>query len=345
MQGGQALVEDSRFLLSLPQFSLAAELRATLDLLYGPDAQAVCRFPARYLWLKRQLALPALPALPVEACEDLAEFKARAPIDTLSLVFASETLSHPSSMMGHLFLKLSGRVADSSVREHAVSFFTEPVSLNLPKVLYDSLVGGMKGFFTLGPYQQQIENYIGNESRNLWEFPVRLKPEGLELLQAHLIELRQVEFTYYFQRYNCATLVKHVLAVAEPAILEHKDLWTTPKDVVRAAQDVGMLETANALIAARWTLRILSGGLDAAQIDGIKRDVEAFRLPSTGAADARQAFVARQAAEAYNHLLLREQLRSQADGLRYHRLLRQDRLPTDWQLETDQRYSPVVSPP
>jgi hypothetical protein len=39
----------------------------------------------------------------------LAEFKARAPADTIALVFASENLAKPASMMRHILLKLQGR--------------------------------------------------------------------------------------------------------------------------------------------------------------------------------------------------------------------------------------------
>ena len=56
----QPMVRDPAFLLSLPQFSLRAELQATVALLQGPDAQSLCRFPARYLWLHRQGVLTKL---------------------------------------------------------------------------------------------------------------------------------------------------------------------------------------------------------------------------------------------------------------------------------------------
>lgn len=342
---GAPLVRDPAFLLSLPDFSPATELRATLALLQGPDAEAAaCRFPARALWLQ---ARGALPVRSLGHCTELQEFRQRAPMTQLSLVFASETLSQPSSMMGHVFLKLSGRVADGSEREHALSFYTEPVTWNVPKLFYDSLIKGMPGYFTLAPYREQVENYVERESRNLWEYPLRLDAEQRTLVQAHLIELKPVAFTYYFQRYNCATLVKQVLAVAEPQVLQQRDLWTTPKDVVRAAQSAELLDGALALSAPRWTLHILDGSLRADEVVALKRDVATGVLPAPMPDDAARGFLRLKAAAAYNHQLLRVGERPQAAWLAYQRQVdaRLGQAEEALELQSDARLNPLAAPP
>jgi hypothetical protein len=69
---GKPHITGADFLLSGAAFSLQNELAATLALFYGPSAApaAVCRFPARYLWLRSQLTLPELP---IGACAELAQ--------------------------------------------------------------------------------------------------------------------------------------------------------------------------------------------------------------------------------------------------------------------------------
>lgn len=47
--------------------------------------------------------------LPRDDCSDVREFRAKAPAEQISLVFASEDLARPASMMGHAFLELAGR--------------------------------------------------------------------------------------------------------------------------------------------------------------------------------------------------------------------------------------------
>lgn len=334
------MVRDPAFLLTLPQFSLRSELQATLALLQSADEEGVCRFPARYAWLRSQ---GALPEHSLAHCADLVEFNARAPMEQVALVFASETLSQPSSMMGHVFIKLGGRDAVGVAREHAISFYTEPVTWNLPRLFWRSLVAGMPGFFTLGPYAEQVQGYIGREGRNLWEHPLRLNAAQRQLLQAHLMELRPVQFTYYFQRYNCATLVKQVLAVVKPEVQAQTDLWTTPKDVVRAAQGAGLLDAAQSLSAPRWTLHLLDQALTAEDVAAVQQAVATEDVPLAPTQDPR-GFLRQQAALALNQRLVLTGLRTPEAGAAYQRRL-QAATQSDLTLTSSPALSPSAAPP
>lgn len=342
--GQRPNIQDPAFLLSGQAFTLRAELQATLSLLYQGGPDAVCRFPARYLWIR---AKTGRPALPVDQCSDLSEFATKAPMDEVSLVFASEVLSMPSSMMGHLFLKVRGQHDDGLPREHAVSFFTEPVSWNLPKLFYDSLIGGMQGYFALTPFQQEAELYIGKEGRNLWIYPLRLDTAELSLLQAHIIELKQVSFTYFFQRYNCATLVKHLLAINRPSVLSDPEWWTTPKDVVRSAARHSLIDTPTVLTAARWTLRIIQEDLTATELANVQEQVMATEWPADKATATEKSFLQLKAAQALNLYLYETDQRARTVWARYARTLQQVERTTyrDWSLESNQRRDPVNAVP
>lgn len=337
---GEPMVRDPGFLLTLPHFSLQAELRATLTLLQGDDAQALCRFPARYTWLRHQ---GALPERSLAHCGELVEFRTRAPMEQVALVFASETLSQPSSMMGHVFLKLGGHDATGTFREHAISFYTEPVTWNLPRLFWRSLVVGMPGYFTLGPYADQVRGYVEREGRNLWEHPLELDAAQRELLQAHLMELRPVQFTYFFQRYNCATLVQQVLAVVQPRVLDHPDLWTTPKDVVRAAQQAGLLGPAVAVSAPRWTLHLLDQALTSDDVAAVQQAVAQQTLPPTSGTDPR-SFLRQQAALALNQQWMANGQRSPEAGTA-HRQRLEAAAPAQLALASNPAFSPAAAPP
>jgi hypothetical protein len=302
---GAAHIQGTDFLLSSADFSLENELVATIARLYGEpaDAGAVCRFPARYLWLRSQVALPALP---IEACAELKEFKLRAPADKIAVVFASENLARPASMMGHVFFKLSGVNDKQQSVRHAVSFITDVGGDNVAKLFFDSIVVGKNGFFTLGPYEEKLDRYLRDEQRTLWEYELALTPMQRDLLQAHLIELKQTRLTYFFQSYNCATVVDFILAVTAmqssadvaSARVPDSGFWITPKDVIKRLAARGLIKSSQVLPPNRWVIRAISEQLTKAERRQIQADVESNALATHGA-DTNAQFVRLHLAKAY----------------------------------------------
>lgn len=258
---GHTYINDPDFSLSLPQFSPQAELHATLARLQQ-DPAAVCRFPARYWWLKQQLSLPALP---LDDCPDVATFRQKAPMQTLSLVFVSENLTQPSSIMGHAFLKLSGQDSLGRQQEHAISFYTDADTINLPKLLFESLVTGKQGYFALGPYQEQQSRYTDEEERNVWEYTLALDNWQRELVRLHLLELKQTQLRYYFQDYNCATLVRFILSLSGQ-LPPRPAGWVSPKDLVRSIRAAGLVAEQRTMTPSRWMTRALGQQLTLAQL-------------------------------------------------------------------------------
>lgn len=310
---GQPQAKAPGFLLSLPAFSLDAEMAATLRALYG-DAAAVCRFPARYLWLRDALDIPPLP---IETCADLTEFKARAPADTLTLVFASENLAQPSSMMGHILLKLAGRNAAGEPVEHAVSFITDTTGVNLAQLFFESMVVGKEGFFTLAPYEEKVDLYLRREQRSLWEYDLSFSVKGKALVVAHLIELKQTRLTYLFQRYNCATVIDFILAIGAGRSLPVPGLWLTPKDVPKRAMALDIVGGSRIQPPSRWMIHALIGQLDGRAVAEARQAVDQMApLPPHGGSDAG-AFLRDQLALSYL-AFRRESGTLQGDAVRHY---------------------------
>jgi hypothetical protein len=343
---GRPTLEDPGFLLSMPNPSAQSELDATIAALYGARSrEMVCRFPARQAWLARRLGLPALS---LDHCDELQEFLQRAPADHVALVFASENLAQPSSMMGHLFLKVAGPDAQGIAREHAISFYTDAATFNLPKLLFDSLVIGKQGYFALSPYAQDVSQYVEKEQRTLWEYELRLDEAQRKLLRYHLIELKQSTFTYFFHRHNCATLIKHIVAVAWPGMLSRHTLIDTPKDIVKLASQAGAVETTIVRAPARWRVRAIAPALSAGAADRVRAAVQSGRTdiidPSQAA--SRQSYLSLELASAYNQYLYEHEARPVADWRAYRDAIEALKSATyaDYAVEAMPRKDPAKSP-
>lgn len=297
---GHPNVQDPAFLLSSPDFSPAAELATLLRWIDTEPAAAACRFPARYDWLRAALPLPPPDRT---LCPKLAEFLARAPGDHVILAFASENVAQPASMMGHTFLVLRGEDREGRLIDHAVSFYTDTDTFNVAKLLYDSLVTGKEGLFSLIPYDEARRLYVRQEQRALWEFPLLLDEEARHRLVLHLHELRDTRLTYFFQGYNCATLVKHVLAVAHPEILQRRDPWTTPKDVVQHAAAIGLLGEGTIEAPAQWRIAALVDALPPAATTRVRSALREEISPHDPRAAPDQDFLALELARAYAEAL------------------------------------------
>lgn len=295
----QNRINDPAFLLSLPDFSLQQELSLNLEQLFmSEDRQdRWCRFPARTFWLAQQLGWP-LPDL--QHCKGLQEFMVRAPMDDLYLVYASENLTQPSSMMGHILLKLEGEKPDGRKAEHAISFFTELQGINVPKIIYDSLIAGKTGYYALSPYSEKRDYYLQLEQRNVWEYRIKLTDAQKQLVQYHLWELKETQLTYLFTTYNCATLTHFILSLIAPEMLADDANWLSPLDVVKAAERNQLIDSIQVYPSDKWAIRMLQdadSSLDAAQL---KRVVDAEQWDEVAGAGLReQQFVRTELARAY----------------------------------------------
>ncbi len=252
------VIASERFLLSLPDYSPELELRLSVQALLGPEREAFsCRFPARSLWLTQELSLPAVADFP--SCKELQLFLQQVPTDKIQLIYAAENINQPSSMMGHSFLNFVGKAADGSTRQHAISFYTELDSINVPQIIFSSLVTGRDAVFMVSPYPEKLRYYQEVEQRNVIEYDLKLTQMQRHLMQLHVWELGQLKLPYYFHRFNCATLTQQLLAISDDRLMPSG--WLSPLDVVKHSQQASLIEAQSLEPATRWYLRALQQGL------------------------------------------------------------------------------------
>ena len=266
-------ITDPNFLLSAPNFSLIEELQLTLAVFTKDPQKSICRFPARHLFLAQYFQMPITKSKMLTAskkCADLALYSNKVPHQRLSLIYASEVLSSASSMMGHVFLKVEGKNDNGNDVAHSISFFTQYDTFNPFTLIYDGLIGGMDGFFIVRPYENDLQRYTEKEQRNVFEYKIGFSDFEKKLIMMHIWELKDIDISYLFQSYNCATLTLYVLALGDPKLLNTEKLFISPADVVKAINKQSLIKDKSVVLADKWNIKLLEQELDSDVVDDVK---------------------------------------------------------------------------
>lgn len=198
-----------------------------------PDESARCRFPLRARWLIERLGLEAKTA----PCPKHDVWRRDLHADAVTLVFASAYLNNPSSMYGHTFLRVDqkGHGSQEKLLDHAVNFAATVDTDNGLLFAVYGLVGKFPGRFSAMPYYLKVQEYSNLESRDLWEYPLKLSSSTLDRLAEHVWELGAAEFPYYFFNKNCSYQLFPLLEAADPRmhLTDRWPLYVVPVDTVR----------------------------------------------------------------------------------------------------------------
>ena len=193
------------------------ELLATIEAFKNPDPgkkfkwHPQCAFPARLKFLKQNTSIQ----FPQVQCKDFDWWYKRIAAKGVSLVFSSYYASNPASMFGHTLLKLNteedgpGKLSDFSVN-FAANTGPEKGLLYIIKGLF----GGYYGLFSTEPYYNRVNDYVNGESRDLWEYQLKMDQDAVDWVVKHIWELKTNSyFDYYFFDENCSYVVLKVLEV------------------------------------------------------------------------------------------------------------------------------------
>lgn len=268
-------INNNKYILC-KKFSLKNEMQADIKAFYLKSSSfkninnhPQCKFPARLLFIKHELNL-SKNEFPQIICPEFKTYKDKAPVDDIGLIYVSENVKNPSSMMGHTFFKLSGKNNMGKKVTHAVTFYTVLDTYNLISLVYQNLYSGMPGKFVLQPYSEAINNYIYNENRNVWEYNLMLNDYKKKLLYYHLWELKDIDMKYYFTSYNCSTIVYYCLSLVNPKIYDDKNLWVTPLDTVKYLYKYNLVKTSKLIASNQWLIRMLEENIAKNNIENVK---------------------------------------------------------------------------
>lgn len=270
-------INNATFLLSYSNFSLENEMIETIKSF--EDGKNICKYPARYLFLKDKIKNNKFKS---KKCTEFNNYIKQTNVDTIDLVFTSENIQNPSSMMGHVFFKLNSTKSDSIKKENSISFFTFINTYNIPLLISNSLFLGMKGYFVLSPYKEQKSKYLYEENRSLWEYRLKLNEEEKKLILYHFWELKDIDIKYLFTGFNCATIIDDILSITKEDYQE-SSLWVTPKDVIKNAKKNKIIDNVKMIPSLEWELSMLSENISKIKIDNIikifnKHEFEKFNF-------------------------------------------------------------------
>lgn len=249
---GNLAIEDNEFILSLADFSLNNELVLTLKLLREGNEKS-CKFVARHYYLSK-----FFHDLPKLSCPDYENFRKKVPFDEVSVIYASENLSQPSSMMGHGMLALTG-LNDKKINvAHSVSFFTDLDSLNLLTIMWETLYVGKQGHFVVKPLEVGFNFYLKDEERNVWKYVIDLTAEERDLIHRHIWELKYADIDYLFHEQNCATLSQQILSIVKTELTTVNAQWVSPIDLAKTVNDKKIVKNTLFYPSNKWKIRLLS---------------------------------------------------------------------------------------
>lgn len=249
MLGGarSAIESEDFFLAATGRSDPLAELHATLHALTSSDnaaknEHAACRFPARALWLRRQLGSELVIAQ--ADCPELNEWTRRDSIESISVVFATGFLGNPASYYGHTLLKLNsptdpgnGQLLDTTVNYGAIlEGRVDPLSY-----IVKGIFGGYDGGFSHIGYYFHHHNYGETELRDLWEYQLDLPSQDVRLIVLHAWEVLGKRYTYYFFRRNCAFRMAELLQLSDGVeVIPPNRGWTIPQSLIQRFDTQGL---------------------------------------------------------------------------------------------------------
>jgi hypothetical protein len=230
------------FLASDGKTDPESELHATIasffsDELVGRSRQpARCAFIARFHWLKEALAIDE-SRLPPQSCARYEAWLRELNPASITLIFPSAYMNNPSSMFGHLLLRVDqkGQTERTRILAYTVNYSADVTTDNGFVFAAMGITGGFRGYFSTHPYYIKATEYGDFENRDLWEYQLNLSGDQVERLLMHTWEMGNVSFDYFFFKENCAYHILALLELAKPDLRLTEKFWfyTFPTDGVR----------------------------------------------------------------------------------------------------------------
>lgn len=224
-----------------------AELESTLDLMlkkeneFPKNRHPQCLFPGRKKFILEKGVVQE-NELPFVSCPLYDLFRQRTKAQSATFIFSSYYLNTPASAFGHTLLRLNqsekndqGGLLDAGIN-YAATVDTDNALLYALK----GLAGFFHGQFSLFPYYFKVREYNDFESRDLWEYELNLTHNQIDWMLAHLWDLGESSFNYYYLTQNCSYHLLGLLDVADPSLhlLDQVGYFVIPSETVKIVYDV-----------------------------------------------------------------------------------------------------------
>ena len=245
--GYSSAIHSAEFFLSKEGSSdPEKELQSTLNAMLLPlnnniNEHARCRFPARLIWLRKNIP-KYRPALDIPECGEFKKWANLERLNSISIVFANGYLSNPASYYGHIFLKFnySNSINQSSLLDMTINFgVIEALKDNPIFYIVKGITGGYDGGFSTIEFYFHDKNYGENELRDLWEYKLNLPTEKIEFIISHAWEVLNKKYVYYFFHDNCAYRVAEFLQLNNDLDVINQNMpWVIPQSILKQLENI-----------------------------------------------------------------------------------------------------------
>jgi len=264
--GYTSLIDDPAFFLAPDgKTNPEAELKATLKAFFEepPEGKqtAVCRFAARYEWLRERLHID--PSRIAQAdCASFEEFMQQMQPESVVLVFPMAHLNGPASMFGHTLLTIE-TANKSNLLAYAVTYSAFANETFGPFFAVKGLTGLYPGYFSIMPYYAKLQEYSDIDHRDIWEYPLNLTKPEIRRMMLHIRELDHIASDYYFFDENCSYALYFLLEAARPGVhlTDSTHGWLIPLDSVRAIDRQGFIKGVAYRPSRTTKIKYLASGL------------------------------------------------------------------------------------
>ncbi len=238
LSGINSLIDDAEFFLSKNgKNDPLSELESTIRSFFQKDKEkakeTLCRFSARYFWLKEKLKFD-ISSLPYDGCAEFDATLKRINPESAVLVFPSGYINSPASMFGHTLIRIDS-AENSSLLSYAVNYSATGNDINGILFAFKGIFGFYKGYFSILPYYEKVKEYGDIDHRDMWEYRLDLTKEEINLMLLHLWELQKIYSDYFFFDENCSYTLLFLLDAARPSLklTDSFGLWVMPSDTIR----------------------------------------------------------------------------------------------------------------
>jgi hypothetical protein len=265
----QSQADDQNFFLSIdgkhdPYSEIKATVTAFLTAQQQEEETAQCQFPARLNWLQSKLGNDYFPK---HTCTEYEQWFKKIDARSITLIFPAAYLNSPSSMFGHTLIRINRISGKNSLLDYSVNYAAnaDPNDNELT-FTYKGLSGGYPGVFTVLPYYEKVNEYSFLESRDVWEYELKLNKNEVDQFVRHTWEIRNTYFDYYFFDENCSYQLLTILDAASSRLnLSNQfNLSAIPADTVRAVADARLV---NSVTFRPSTLSLMKGMLNQVSSD------------------------------------------------------------------------------
>lgn len=290
--------KDSKYFRSKNGFkNHKEEYEASLKMFLNPEnvisqgqGHPQCLYPYRFKYLSQRTGLRFLKV----ECPALEEWKNKLKTEKVTIVYASQFVSNPASVMGHTFLKFS----DSSVTDFLDITVGYAANVddkdNAFRYAYKGLTGKYNGRIFDNPYYEKVHEYSNMEQRDIWEYDLNLSIDQIDNFLNLLWELKSTsKFEYYFLDENCSFML---LAFIE-AVLPESDLtsglgfYIPPYMTLKRLKEAGLIARESFRPSLRTKMLAEYESLSENDKKSLPRDFRNFKISPGKSADYYDAYI------------------------------------------------------